>query len=129
MSPWAAEAAAISSDGSARELRFFMTLENMDATLHDNFEKEHREARKLVRNAHSCVFPIDNGCRLDLSCVLEVGDEELTSRFPQGVRRISTWRFSKALAWRPKSSAEKRTAKEFSQENCNPTPEWAATNF
>ena len=69
-------------DGKARELRFFMNLEDMDATLHDNLEKERREARKLLCNAHSCAFPIDNGCRLDPSCVLKVGDEELVSRLP-----------------------------------------------
>ena len=68
--------------GDATELRFFMNFEHTDATLHNNFEKEQREARELVSDGLSCVFSVDTACRLDPSRVLEMNGEELISRLP-----------------------------------------------
>ena len=73
----------------------------MDAKLHDNFEKEHREARELVCDAHSCVFSPQKLCRLDPGRVLEVGGADWPTS--TGANLIRIWRSSKALAWRTKN--------------------------
>ena len=90
--------------GNAEELRLQVGLENRDASFHDNFEKK----KRLLR------FPIDKGCRLDSSCLLEVGDEERTIRLPEADQALHHLALFKdpGLA-NQKSSADLRTADGF----------------
>ena len=64
-----------------------MHLKGMDTVFHDHLENRHFERRHFVRDTHSGILSIDDGCRRDTNCVLKVGGGNLGSRLPKGGRQ------------------------------------------
>ena len=109
--------------GDAKERRFFMNLENMDATLHDNMKRSIVKESLSVSHTLACFLSTTGVAWIQFSKWAE--RSWLAAWEGEGRRggrnRFSIWRSSKALALRTKTSADLRTAKGLSEANRNPT--------